>query len=105
MRQPTGEKAFYLRDADGRGLGQVYRALRLLVCDRCERYIDIDKFFMYSRSRATGTLIICETCTGFTLSATPAEIAAAEADYEAWEKEVSKMTPAEQIAKFGEVLL
>jgi hypothetical protein len=68
MGQPTGQKAFYLRDADGRGLGQVYRALRLVPCSRCERTVEVGQYFWLFRS-------LSFACVHAAFSPTPCESA------------------------------
>jgi hypothetical protein len=68
MGKPAGKKLVYLRDADGRGIGQAYIALRPLPCADCQRVVEIGQYFMYRRYQVSQAEVICEPCTGLSIA-------------------------------------
>ena len=71
MGKPAGKKIAYLRDAEGRGIGQAYEALRPLECSDCQRVVEIGQYFMYRRYQVSHAEVICESCTGLSIAEIP----------------------------------
>jgi hypothetical protein len=63
------QRAFYLWDAEGRGVGYVYQPRHFAVpCGQCHQWINPGYYFMYVRTDTAKAVVSCERCLGLPLT-------------------------------------